>query len=264
MKPFVMLLLMGVAAALVVTPGCATVPDPDPPDLSPSEQAVEMRLRSIDASQESILADIERLQDLTEGLTSLLKVLGPTELPHSLLRLVAMNCLNTEYQGLTTPVAGLEGTPLTCRPTHAPQLLERLDQVSTSSRDDALQLLYVIDQARILRGSLRLRLSNIPDIITEHRDFIADERAMLRQLETDLRRRRGRYSTRGWRETMTRLDDHRQHLQELDQRLEEFGETYPAWPSQVDQAMAQIYFELVELREHSENSPNPAPGDSPR
>lgn len=242
-------LLCSVMASVVLwAVGCATTPDPAPPDLSSSQESAQARLHSVDAADASIRRDLERLTSLTDDLDHLVEQTVVDDAPLSLLRLVAMNCLNTEFDGVGRGTTGVDDTSITCEPAHFDNLEQALHQRPSTMRDDALQLLYVVDQARLLRASLRQRLASLPRLVSEHRDFIVDERARLRQIEADLNQRRNLYSTGGWEEVTELLNDYREQLTSLSMRLDEIVETAPRWPTEVDALMSTIYFDLSEMR----------------
>ena len=233
---------------LFILSGCATVPDPAPPNLAPSRDATEARWQSTIAAERSVIADLERLNETYDSLQKLTEQSAESELPISLLRLVSMNCLNTEYGDGISGGAGLDGTSLSCRPAHFDRLQTALADAPTADQDLAMELLTMVDQVRILRGSLRMRLARLPRTITEHREFIAEERAMLRQLESDLARRRTLYSSQGWRDVTQLIADHRVLLREFGDHLDALAEAYPAWPADVDTLVSQIYFDLSDMR----------------
>ncbi len=238
-----------VAVALTLgAVGCATAPDPPPPDLSGSVQETETRMLSVSAAERSIRADLDRLQELMDSLTVVIESVERNDRSLPLLRLVAMNCMNTEYGDGVTEVVALEGMPLSCRPAHFARLQESLAEAPASDRDQALELLYVVDQVRILRGSMRRRLARLPRAIDEHRDFIVEERATLRRLEADLARRRALYSGPGWGEVIDRLSEHRGLLRDFEILLDELEEAVPAWPTRLDELTGEIYFALADIR----------------
>lgn len=209
---------------------------------------VDQRIASVDAIENSIRDDLQQFEQLEEDLGGLMVRVDQEELPFSLLRLVAMNCLNTEYDGSGTQVVDLGGRPLTCRPAHIDGLRQQIDDKPTAVRDLVYDLLYAVDQARLLRGSLRQRLARLPGTIEEHSEFIADERARLRQLASELEQERNVYSTRQWREVNERLDDYRDLLQQLENRLGQLSMDSDAWPERVDTLVTAIYFELAYMR----------------
>ena len=240
--------LLVVACVAIVMGGCASTPDPPPPDLSQAMDNTESRIQSLNFSEQAIQNDLARLDELVADLDAKILETIYSDLPLSLLRLVAMNCLNTEYDGYISDVVGIEGTPLSCRPAHIDRLQEALAESSTTARDNAHQLLYLVDQARILRGSLRQRLARIPQASAEHRDFIADERANIRRLDADLNQRRNQYSSSGWRDATAVLNDYRALLHALDTRIDEIAEAYPEWPAELDKMISGVYFGLTDMR----------------
>lgn len=234
--------------SLLFSPGCTTVPSPPPPELGDSEREAKLRLQSIQAAEETIEREILRLDELVLSFQAQRELLLETDLPLARLRLVSMNCLNTEYgDGLST-VIGLEGTPISCRPEHLQTLQDSLAEYSVTSRDQALQFLYIIDQVRILRGALRQRLTRLPETIADHQDFIVEERANLRRIEADLARRRSLYSSADWADVMTLIGTQRVLLREFEGQLDQLAELYPQWPAILEEKVALVYFELSELQ----------------
>lgn len=248
MHTFFRLLVVAIPLAALTAVGCASTPDPPPPDLTAEKESTEARIQSLNFAERAILEDLNKLEELEADLEHVVEQSTVHDVPLSLLRLVTMNCLNSEYDGQISDVIGLEGTPLSCRPAHIERLIEALDAAPTTARDDAYQLLYLIDQVRILRGSLRQRMTRLPEATAEHRDFIADQRATLRQIDADLEQRRNRYSSSGWREVQRIVDEHRQRLVELDERIDEIRAAYPEWPARLDVAVSAIYFRLAKMR----------------
>lgn len=237
-----------VVAVLFTATACASTPDPAPPALEASTDATQARIQSLEAFDHSVRTDLERLEVVGDDLSQMIHRASRGELPLSLLRLVTLNCLNSEYDGDTSDSGLLDGTTLTCEPAHAEGLIQQLDTVSTAARDDAHRLLYLADQARLLRGSLRRRLARLPDTANDHLDFIADERAMLRQIEADLEQRKNRYSSDGWDTATDAVDDYRQLLDELSTRIDDLADDYHQWPSEIDHIITDIYFELSYMR----------------
>ena len=250
MRSTVRLLLFAVATctAVATAVGCASTPDPPPPDLGEAMERTASRIQSLDFNEQLIENDLERLGELKSDLDLLIERIAVSELPLSLLRLVAMNCLNAEYDGHVTDVTGIDGVPLSCRPAHIDALMTSLENVSTVDRDDAYQLLYLVDQARILRGGLRQRVARLPRAAAEHRDYLADERASLRHVEAELQQRRNQYSSSGWQKANGVIEDYRTLLHELDRRIDAIVEIYPQWPARLDRTISEIYFGLSDLR----------------
>lgn len=234
--------------SLPILAGCTTVPSPPPPDLNPARASAELRLQSIQAAETTILSELEILVDLQASLRKFSTRVISSDLPLGRLRLVAMNCLNTEYGDGLSQVVGLDGTPLSCRPALLDDLNLALLQAPADQRDLAIQFLYLIDQIRILRGGLRQRLTRLPQTIADHREFIVEERATLRQLEADLARRRSLYSTQDWNAVTELLGDHRRLLRDFSDQLDTLAEAYPAWPARLDTLISQVYFDLADLR----------------
>lgn len=236
-------------AVLSILGGCASQ-DEMGPDLEPAKQGVEQRLRSLDAAEQTISDELEELEQRRRELEALIGQLsGYEEMPFSLLRLVAMNCINAAYGGVSAEGGrNIGGMLLTCQPAHLNRLEEQLGDKPTAVQDRAYELLYAVDQARLSRGSLRRRLSALPRSVNEHHQFMADERAMLRQLEGDLEQNRNVYSSAQWQRVNQRVDDYRELLRQLEARIEQLADDYPQWPRRVDETMTDIYFELAELR----------------
>lgn len=237
-----------VAVAVFVAVGCASTPEDIGPDLGPSKEHVEQRIRSLDAAEQAVNSDLERLEDRRDELTALAERVDGDELPLSLLRLVAMNCINAAYD--SGPGDGIElgGMTLSCDPAHYDRLEAQLQQLPVVTRDEAFELLYAADRARLLRGSLRRRLAALPQSVNEHHQFLADERAMLRQLESDLEQERNVYSAGEWQQVTDRVDAYRELLAQLDERIDQLVDDYPQWPDRVDELVTEIYFELADLR----------------
>ncbi len=228
--------------------GCASSPDPDPPDLGASIDATDARFQSLDAFESSVGNDLDRLEMLGKDLEDLTQRVTVAELPLSLLRLVALNCLNSPYDGGVTDTGVLGTTPLTCTPDHIDRLVEALEQAATADRDRAHELLYLVDQTRYLRGSVRQRMGRLADSANDHLDFIADERAMLRQVESDLQQRKNLYSSEGFKDARAAIDEHREHLDDLAARIEELADEYVTWTPRIDAVISEVYFELSYLR----------------
>lgn len=239
---------------LLACAGCATNTGPSGPDLEPSKQQVDERIASIDAAETAIENHLDQLQELEGNLATMLDQTDGADLPFSLLRLVAMNCLNTEYDQADPELVDLDGTPLTCRPAHLERLREALADRSITDRDAAHDLLYSIDQARQLRGMLRQRLATLPEDANDHHAFIADERARMRQLEADLEQDRNLYSTGAWRAVTDDVDDYHRRLDELEAKLRDIADVYPEWPARVDELVSSIYFNLTDMRGRNASS----------
>lgn len=236
--------LVLLVAALFWATGCATAPDPDPPDLNAPRESTELRIRSLDAAERSINGELVRIDELLLSLEARITEAESEEVPLSLLRLVAMNCLNTEYLDLTS----LSGSSLSCRPEHLDRLEEELARRPQIARDLADEFLLLIDQVRILRGSMRERLARQPENIADHREFLAEERAALRQLETDLDRRRSLYSDAGWWRSLDSIAAQRRLLRVLDERLDALEEAIPRWSQELEERVSTLYFSLADMR----------------
>jgi hypothetical protein len=237
-----------VAAMIAGVVACATTPDPPLPDLSASMQETQTRMLSLTVGQRSIQNDLEQFLELKGSLSTVIERAEQNDYALSLLRLVAMNCLNTEYGEGITEVASTDAIPLSCRPAHFDILRARLEEAPETTRDQALELLFVVDQIRILRGSMRRRMARLPQTLSDHRDFIVEERAMLRRLEAELARRRSQYSPAGWGEIIDRISEYRVLLREFEIHLDVLEEDLPTWPSLLDEVTGDIYFALAEIR----------------
>lgn len=237
-----------VAAAAVLAVGCATNQADIDPELAPSKQTADEYYESLNSAEETIRSELETLRQLSGDIEGLTEELTDAQLPFSLLRLVAMNCINTEYNASSSQVVDLGGRPLSCRPAHIQRLTDALQDHPASVRDRVWDLLYTVDQARMLRGGLRQRLTVLPDTLEDYREHIVDERATLRQLEADLEQERNVYGSGQWRQVNQKLDEYRQLLEDLERRVDELAEDYPRWPDVVDAHIAEIYFELSDLR----------------
>lgn len=237
------------AALLIMAAGCATVPDPDPPDLSSSVASAELRIRSLDAAERSINGELQRIDELLISLKARQGEVQSAELPLSLLRLVAINCLNTEYLDGALSLTSLSGSTLSCRPDHLERLQEELETSPQILRDRTEEFLLLIDQLRLLRGSLRERLARQPKNIAEHREFLAEERASLRQLEADLSRRRSLYSDQGWWSIADSIAAQRRLLRSLDERLLAMETSTPRWSEELEERVAALYFSLADMRQ---------------
>lgn len=246
MKYFLSLLVIG--GSLLIFAGCTSVPGPPPPDLSAARTNSELRLRSLQAAEHTVGRELTLLQELLDAFTTQSHQILETSLPLGPVRLVAMSCLNTEYGDGITTVVGLDGTPLSCRPEHLPILERLLVEHPTSERDDVLQFLYLIDQIRILRGGLGLRLSRLPAVLEDHRDFIVEERANLRQLETELARRRPLYTPVSWGDSIETIAIQRRLLHELEDKIASLEAILPTWPATVNTTIADVYFRLSSLQ----------------
>lgn len=244
-------LLALIAAVILLGSACATVPDPDPPDLSASVESAELRIRSLDAAERSINGELKRIDELLLSFDARRVEVESADLPLSLLRLVAINCFNTEYLDGALSLTSLSGSTLSCRPDHLDRLHEELEQRPLLARDIAQDFLLIIDQLRLLRGSLRERLARQPRTVADHREFLAEERAALRQLETDLVRRRSLYSDPSWWRITDSIAAQRRRLRALDERLDALEIASATWSDELEQRVSTLYFSLADIRRHT-------------
>ena len=250
------LLLAAASTLVLLVAGCATSPDAPMPDLEADGQHTEDRRASLDATESSIERELDSLQQLRADLDTVGEQIADIELPLALLRLVAMNCLNATPGDSARDTIDLEGRPLSCEPAHLETFREALADHPTTARDAGYQVLYLVDQARLLRASLRQRLALLPQEVSEHYEYIAEERARLRQLSADVEQQRSLYSASDWREVHRRIDDHHQQLQDLEDRIEALAADFPDWPERVNDTTSRIYFHLSDLRRQT-----PAPSE---
>lgn len=237
--------------SLIGAVGCASTADPPPPDLTSLQENTQTRIDALNVTAQVIEDELQQLDELAEDLGVMVARADDSSAPLSLLRLVAMNCLNSEYDSHSESPdrMGTMDQPLNCQPAHLGRLLESLEEASTATTDDVYELLYVVDQTRILRGSLRRRLAELPMHTEDDRDYIADERATLRQIEADLMQRRGLYSDSGWLEVTSLIVAQRDLLSELNRQIDEITERYPQWPPRLDATISRIYFDLSRMRQ---------------
>lgn len=174
--------------------------------------------------------------------------------PLDLFKHVAMACLNEPWNPAELEDDDSSGTvrlkndiELTCRPTFADQLDEQLRDRAPSRREKTLQKLSRIDKLRRLRGQLRERIGRIPRITRSQRDYTADARAELRQLQSTLKRRRTEYSTERWNQAQKRLQQQKNALDALERAVKRLDTAWPAWPERVDQNVLELYMRLSKL-----------------
>ncbi len=226
---------------------CTSTPDPQVQSLEPTAQATQARTQSVEASHQSITNSLDRLESLIADFDDLRDAAASADLPHSLLRLVAINCLNAAYVASPQERHLLDGRPLSCDPEHLQLFSDSIADASTADRDRAHELLFMVDQIRLLRGALRQRLARLRSSASDHLDFIADERARLRRHEAQLEQQRHRFSDEGWQRAAEDLEGRRQELSELQARIADISELYPQWQPRIDDAISHLYFSLSNL-----------------
>lgn len=240
-----------IAAALLLTwmlSGCATSSEADAPDLGGAAIELQQWRVSVEETETSVHQRLDQLQQTGRDLEATTERLSDANIPLGLLRLVAMNCLNTEYEDEAIRRVDLDGTPLTCRAAHIERLRNDIADVPRVARETIHQLLYHVDQTRLLRGAIRSQLSQLDDTIEYARNFVADQRAMLRQRELELDQRHSQLTAEDRRRARELFDDHRQNLDELDELLDEVEQLRPRWSDRVDELVSRVYFALVDMR----------------
>ncbi|RAL23072.1 hypothetical protein DL240_09305 [Lujinxingia litoralis] len=242
------LAILPLLLVLLLQAACATVPDPPPPNLDLDRNETVQRLASVHESEVAIVQDLQRLDNLLLSLSTLTNRQRDETFPTDLFRLVAVSCLNTEYAPAATSAPPTTGAPLTCRPAHLDRLNQAIGTLELDARNDALRLLFLVDQIRLLKGSLRMRLAAMPAQIADHREFIAASRTNVRQIEADYARRRALFSAAGWSQVNQVLGDQRNLLRQFDRRLNEVSAAYPDWPARVDTLTTAVYFRLSRMR----------------
>ncbi len=239
------LLVFGLVALSLMA--CRSTPDPQVQSLEPTAQAADARLQSIDASQRSIDHSLARLESLTSDFDALRDATSDTDLPLSLLRLVAINCLNHPYRSVDQERHLLNGRPLTCQPEHLSRLDDLLQDASTSERDRAHDLLLTVDQARLLHGSTRQRIRRLRLAADDHMAFIADERARLRRHEETLQTQQHRFSEQGWQRANDDLQQRHQQLNDIQSLLAEVADHAPQWQERLNASISALYVSISNL-----------------
>ncbi|MFU8803381.1 MAG: hypothetical protein ACNA8W_06200 [Bradymonadaceae bacterium] len=238
------ILLLGIA----VGTGCAAAPSPPPPDLSEARDTVLQRTTQMNQTLQWMARDLRHFAELRMALAQSMSHSHEENFPISLYRLVAINCLNEEVQAHDGSTITHSSDITECAPQHLDRLLNTLADVSSRSRDQALANLERIDEMRKLRGLLRLRISRIPQIIQANQLYLVEQRAELRQLQTELTRRRSLYSSQDFNEATAAINEQHQLLATLEDAIESLTVLYPEWPAQLDLQVNSLYMDLADLR----------------
>lgn len=239
-----MLLLIGLG-----TLGCAAAPSPPPPDLSGARDATLERTAQIERVEQWMERDLQHFVELRLGLAQSLGHIHEPDFPLALYRFIAISCLNEEVQPREDATIESSGDVRDCTPPHLDRLVNALGERELSLRDQALTNLERIDEMRKLRGVLRLRVARIPQIIQANQLYLVEQRAELRQLATELERRRSLYSREDFLEAQAIIAQQRPLLDALEDAIEALTVLYPEWPTRLDQQVHSLYMDLADLRE---------------
>ena len=244
-----------VLSVLVLLGGCwLSRKGPKPPDLSEQLTETQKRTQRVERIVEIMQRDLDKFEQLRRDFFDTPKAFYRPPFPLDLFKHVAMACLNEPWN--PNEVADDESSAairmpsnieLTCRPTFAGRLDDALGERTPERRRETLQKLQQVDNLRQLRGRLRERIGAIPSIVRAQRNFIADERAELRQLRALLQRRRTEYSAERWKQAQQRMREQSNALATLDSAVDRLDNTWPSWPERVDANVLELYMRLSEL-----------------
>lgn len=241
------------AAATVACP--ARRQGPELPDLDQPVDRVSRRLERTRKIRQVMDRDIERVQSLSEQLSSLPTDLFGDGFPLALFKHVAVHCLNTsavdtvpdappETSDTTTPDSS-QKHPLRCRPTFYGRLEQRLADLPDQRRQRALTLLQKIDEFHTLRVRLWRRIRKTDDILEDNRNFIASRRADLRKRRRRWKRRRQELSEQRWDQLTRRFARYAAEIDRLAEASRTVAEARSSWPETLDRANREMYLAIT-------------------
>lgn len=236
-------------AAVVVMAGCVTTSKgPQPPDLSEAVDRISKTERDLTRIRASIESDIESLRTSSGRFFGADPGLYRRPFPLDLFRHTAMACLNTPIDArddvLPAWVEAADEAGLTCAVAPTRTLLDRLNAEVPVRQPEALKRLELLDTWRGSRGRMQDRLRQLPRIVEQTRDWIARQRATTRQTELELQRRRTEYSADRFEASTDALEEHRQRLTGLEERVDKLAEAMPAWSQAVAAEIDYVYSRL--------------------
>ncbi len=234
---------------------CATGPQGPPlPDVQDHVQQTRERLERTLAERQAIESQLVELRLTMLELDAPSRDLFAPPFPNDLFRHIAVECLNTpstqtedpsaERPSFSLPNSNGESRKhrLTCRPPYLSRLLEQLEASTPAQRTSMLQLLVQLDRFYQIRTSLREALDRLPEDVSQHREYLAEQRAEIRRIRTRLEARKPEYTRSRWQRVGERLEGWRAHLRSLDMLADELERFSDTWSLQVRALNKTAYF----------------------
>ena len=248
-----------VATMVSVAVGCpARTQGPDLPDVTEDRSRVQRRVQRTKQIEVVMGRDLDRIDSLSDQLSTLPRDLFAGSFPLDLFKHVAVDCLNASAAEGASPESGpgeemlspvpaekREKPKLACQPRFYDRLVTRLEVEAPERKTRALEVLQRIDEFHTLRLRLRIRQGKLEDIIADNRDFLAKRRADLRKQQEKWQERRQEFSAARWRELQRRLDRLSDDLNQLEQTTNQLDETSRDWPASIDAANRAMYFAIT-------------------
>lgn len=121
------------------------------------------------------------------------------------------------------------------------------ERTEIGRRDDVASSMRRVDAMRRLRSNLRNMFRRTPNYFSSMRSLIAERRAEVRQIETEVKRRKPEYTDKNYDLAFERAREFRFQLTELEKAVDQLERTVPGASATLETEVEQVYIELAQL-----------------
>lgn len=254
--------IAALTSALAGSFGCLSTPGPLPLDLTNERALVAREALRLERIDQVLGRDLGQLTALRKSFEDAPPGLYASPFPLDLFKHVALECFNEPWeprpaasqslaQSSSQPeapvVSSIDEAALSCKPEFIGRLMHALYEQEQSRRVQAIGKLQTLDELRQVRGTLRVRIHQMPAVLFEASRTLAQGRADLRRMRDAEARRRTEYSSENWQQAQARLDAFEQELHALEVNIQRLTEARPTWNPQIDAEVALLYASLTTL-----------------
>lgn len=249
--------LMLVAALAATSIHCATTPRSDDRELQTRRTEVSQRTSKTEQITELFSSGVDELDTDLDKIREHNAVATDPDIPHDLLRFVAVSCLNgarssqpeprKETDSQTTNQAQNAPLDLRCRHEKLDVLVERLlAETPEDTRSRAFELLKTIDDFQHQRDRLQRRLQQVSQVVENNRSLLAERRAELRNRRQQLTERRAEFSSSEWNQLESELESYSKALDNLKEATDQLDARRQAWPTRIETLNRSAYLSIVD------------------
>jgi len=121
------------------------------------------------------------------------------------------------------------------------------DRTETGRRDAMSRSMRAVDRMRRLRAKLKNAFRRTPAYVASMRAMIAERRAEVRQIETEVKRRKPEYNDENYDLAFERARNFRGEITELERAVDQLERNIPGASATLETEVEEIYIRLATL-----------------